>query len=124
VLILALGIGANTAIFSLVSAVLLKPLPFPEPDRLVLLWENFTAAAAPEGQSGGGDLRRVEGPEPLIRSMAMFDAAHVQPHGGGEPERLMGVRTDTNLFTVLGMQPLLGRTFLPTTKDPARARWS
>src|SRR5262245_10736835 len=119
VLILALGIGANTAIFSLVSAVLLKPLPFEEPDRLVLLWENFTRVSGPD---------RVQ-PAPAIvvewktrtRSfdgIAMMLGRTYNLTGDGEPERLTGIRTDTNLFSVLGLRPILGRTFQPDDEGP------
>ena len=119
VLTLALGIGANTAIFSLVSEVLLKPLPFSEPQRLVLLWEDFTANGGPENVS----------PTPTtvvewkkrsrsFEDLAMFTPATYNLTGGGEPERLAGVRTDTNLFSVLGLRPILGRTFLPEDEGP------
>jgi putative ABC transport system permease protein len=119
VLILALGIGANTAIFSLVSAVLLKPLPFERPDRLVLLWEDLSAA--------GGPARINPTPATYVqwktRSRAYEDMTMFIPRtynliGGGEPERLAGVRTDTNLFSILGLQPLLGRTFSPDDEGP------
>jgi putative ABC transport system permease protein len=119
VLILALGIGANTAIFSLVSAVLLKPLPFPEPDRLVLLWENFTAAGGPPRVNpAAATYVEWKARSRSFEDMAMFDARTFNLTGRGEPERLMGVRTDTNLFSVLGMQPLLGRTFMPDDEGP------
>jgi putative ABC transport system permease protein len=108
---LALGIGANTAIFSLASAVLLRPLPFPEPDRLVLIWDDFSARRGPA---------RVE-PTPADyvgwkeRSRSFVDMAAFVPDtynltGAGDPDKLAGVRTTGNLFTVLRMQPLLGRT--------------
>ncbi len=112
ILTLALGIGANTAIFSLVSAVLLKPLPFVEPNRLVLLWEDFTAIRGPD---------RVEPAATTVvewkrrtRSFEGIAMLVTQPYnltGDGEPERLQGVRTDTNLFALLGLRPILGRTF-------------
>jgi predicted permease len=120
VLTLALGIGATTAIFSLVSAVLLKPLPFAEPDRLVLLWENFSPRGGPD---------RVE-PTPATvaewrkrsrsyEAMAMLLGGEAYNlTGGGEPERLAGVRTDTNLFAILGLQPIVGRTFVPDDEGP------
>jgi putative ABC transport system permease protein len=113
ILTLALGIGANTAIFSLVSAVLLKPLPFVEPSRLVLLWEDFTAIKGPP---------RVEPSAATVvewkRRTTSYDGIAMlvtQPYnltGEGEPERLQGVRTDTNLFALLGLRPILGRAFV------------
>jgi predicted permease len=119
VMILALGIGANTAIFSVVSAVLLKPLPFEDPARLVLLWEDFRPIGGPD---------RVE-PSPATYSewkararsysgMALLEGRNYNLTGDGEPERLTGVRSDTNLFSLLGLQPLLGRTFAPDDEGP------
>jgi putative ABC transport system permease protein len=112
VLILALGIGANTSIFSLVSAVLLRPLPFEAPERLVVLWADLTARGGPS---------RVE-PTPAdyvdwkTRSRSFADMAAMESRtynltGDGEPERLVGLRTTANLFSLLGLQPILGRTF-------------
>lgn len=112
VLILALGIGANTSIFSLVSAVLLRPLPFEAPERLVVLWADLTARGGPS---------RVE-PTPAdyvdwkTRSRSFADVAAMEARtynltGDGEPERLVGLRTTANLFSLLGLQPILGRTF-------------
>jgi len=116
--LLALGIGANTAIFSLVRAVVLRPLPFPDPDRLVLIWDNFSANGGPT---------RVE-PSPVdyvawkeqnrsFTDIAAFVANTYNLTGNGEPDKLAGLRTTANLFTILGMQPILGRTL-----DPADER--
>ncbi|HEY5567493.1 MAG TPA: ABC transporter permease [Gammaproteobacteria bacterium] len=119
VLILALGIGANTAIFSLVSAVLLRPLPLEEPDRVVVLWEDFSSVGGPA---------RVE-PAPAnyvdwkdrsrsFEDMAALESLSYNLTGEGEPERLAAIRTTANLFSLLGMQPLLGRTFVPDDEGP------
>ncbi|HVS24241.1 MAG TPA: ABC transporter permease, partial [Gammaproteobacteria bacterium] len=114
VLTLALGLGANTAIFSLVSAVLLKPLPFAEPERLVLLWENFTAVNGPDRvQPAAATVVQWKARSRSFDGIAMMLSQTNNLTGEGEPERLMGVRTDTNLFEVLGLRPILGRTFLP-----------
>jgi predicted permease len=112
--ILALGIGANTAIFSLVSAVLLKPLPFPEPDELMLLWEDVSAVGGPD--------RAVVTPADYAdwrdRSRSFEGLAALEDHaynlvGDGDPERLQGVRATANLFALLRMPALVGRTLLP-----------
>ena len=109
--LLALGIGANTAIFSLVRAVVLRPLPFPDPDRLVLLWDDLTAR--------GGPPRIAPTPADYVAwteqsrsftDMAMFITSTYNLTGTGEPAKLPGVRTMANVFAVLGMQPILGRT--------------
>jgi predicted permease len=115
VLTLALGIGANTTIFSVVNAILLKPLPFPGPERLVLIWEN--RVQEPD------DLNIVSAPNFLdwqqqnhvFESMAMFDSAGkgYNLSGGSEPELVSGLRVSSSFFDVLGVQPRLGRSFLP-----------
>ena len=119
VLILALGIGANTAIFSLVSAVLLEPLPFEEPERLVLLWENFTPINGPDRvQPTPATVVEFRARARSFEGIAMMIGVPLNLTGSGEPERLSGLRTDTNLFALLGLRPTLGRTFLPEDEGP------
>src|ERR1041385_5971542 len=105
---LALGIGANTAIFSLISAVLLRPLPFPEPDRLVLVWDDVSA------QTHGRYSLAEPTPADYVawkeQSQSFIDIAAMMPAtynltGTAEPQKLDGIRTTANLFHVLGMQP-------------------
>src|SRR5580765_5170052 len=116
VLTLALGIGANTAIFSIINGVLLKPLPYPEPDRLVTLWER--------DPQRGVEQERVSGPNYLdwrAQSTAFSDLA-VSPGWEGSTEFNLVLRDSTvkvngsyasaSLFPTLGGKPLLGRTFL------------
>ena len=113
VLILALGIGANTSIFSVVSAVLLKPLPFAEPDRLVFLWEDASAG----GFSGHSTVAPANYVDWKTRSrsfedMALFNGLReYNLTGSGEPERLGAISATANLFSVLRLTPILGRTF-------------
>ena len=117
VLTLALGIGANTAIFSVINGVLLRPLPYPEPDRLVTLWER--------SPQRGIEQERVSGPNYLdwrAQSTVFADMA-VSPGWEGSDEFNLVLRdgtvkvhasyTSASLFTTLGTKPLLGRTFLP-----------
>ena len=113
ILTLALGLGANTAIFSLVSAVLLKPLPFAEPSRLVLLWEDFTAIKGPDRvEPAAATVVEWKRRTSSFEGIAMLATQPYNLTGDGEPERLQGVRTDTNLFALLGLHPILGRTFV------------
>ncbi len=110
-LTLALGIGANTAIFSVVNAVLLKPLSYREPDRLVFVWEKNTAI--------GKDRDLVAPPNYLDwkAQNAVFDALGAYRFGGfaltgsGEPESVTAIFASSSLFRVLGVDALVGRTF-------------
>lgn len=112
VTILVLGIGLTTAIFSVVHGVLLQPLPFPQADRLVTLWStapdrgmpkfNVSAALWRDWRSEAKSFQDIA----LTRPVANFNLT-----GSGVPERLQGARTSWNLPQVLGVQPLLGRTF-------------
>ena len=115
VLTLALGIGATTAIFSVVNAVLLRPLPYPEPERLVLLLSTFTRQG--EVITGGSalpDYRVWRDQSTAFEGLAGFYYADFALTGaGGEPERLQGARVTPNLLQVIGVRPALGRSFLP-----------
>src|SRR5262245_9639654 len=114
VAVLALGIGATSAILSLVSAVWLKPLPFANEDRLVSLWVDLSSLGGParlEATPSNYDAWRR-------RAQSFEEIAPVVPSsmnltGGGEPERLAVVRSTTNLFATIGLAPILGRTFAP-----------
>lgn len=114
VLILALGIGANTAIFSLVSAITLRPLPFLEPERLVVLWEDASAIGGPDrAELAPANFADWRERSRSFSGIAGFANLSYNLTGDGEPERLDGARTTPNLFSVLGLQPLVGRTFAP-----------
>jgi putative ABC transport system permease protein len=107
---LALGIGANAAIFSVVNAVLLRPLPFAQSDHLVSIsetlpgFDNSLPMNAPDFHAFTERQRSFE-------SMATYRSKHFDLSGGGEPEHISGARAAANLFPLLGVQPILGRTF-------------
>src|SRR5215212_6552751 len=109
VLTLALGIGANAAIFSVVSAVLLRPLPWAEPDRAVMIWSPWTAFDKTWVASGEVmDYRkRATTPE----EVAAGGDGQVNITGDGDPERIAAAGVTANTFSTFGVAPLLGRTF-------------
>ena len=110
-LTLALGIGANTAIFSAVNAVLLKPLPFPESEQLVHLSETFK----PDG-FGSVSVPNYEdwkNQNTVLAGMSAYSFTSFNLEGGETPQRIPGIRVSANYFDVLGVKPALGRAFLP-----------
>ena len=119
---LALGIGANTAIFSVVRAVLLESLPFREPDRLYRVHEAFTSEGShyqvPMSVPDFHDLRQQAR---SFEALAAYSAAGRNVREATEAERVQSVRATAALFSVLGAQPALGRTFAPDEDQPGRA---
>ncbi len=110
---LALGIGANTAIYSVVDAVLLRPLPYPGSDRMVVIWEtNPTLGVRRAGPSGPTYLDWVEQSR-SFEVLVLTEAGTGTVAGADEPEQVAGMRVTVNLFELLGREAELGRTFLP-----------
>jgi predicted permease len=120
VVCLALGIGANTAIFSVVRAVLIESLPYRDPSRLVRLYE----AGIFNGVRGQGSLsvpnyRDIKAENTVFESMAAYNTSGADLTGGdGQPERVRWTRTTFDFFDVLGARPRLGRTFAPGEDEP------
>jgi putative ABC transport system permease protein len=111
VLTLALGIGANTAIFSVVDAVLLRPLPFRAPDQLVQLWE--TESAPGNYPFAGADYLDWRSQNQTFEDMTTYTfQENFNASGAGEPERAVVVEAQSNFFSMLGMEPMIGRAFL------------
>jgi putative ABC transport system permease protein len=112
ILTLALGIGANTAIFSIVKAVVLAPLPYHDADRVAMIW----------GAIEGGETTWLSAPEILsyerdaavFENVAAYSGTFANLTGGQEPERVVAAAVTPNLFATLGVSPLLGRAFHPT----------
>jgi putative ABC transport system permease protein len=111
VLSLALAIGADTAVFALVDAVLVRPLGFPEPDRLMLIWEASGSAPTLRGNVAPGNYRDWHSQSRTFDDVAAFGSIAVNLSGSGDPERLNGQAVTANFFEVLGVRPMLGRTF-------------
>src|SRR5215467_8550673 len=111
VLTLALGIGANITIFSVINAVLLHPLPYPEAERLVFLWTEVPKQNIKERASAYANFSEWRDQNKSFEDLAVFDPTSVTLTGAAEPEGVMSVRASANLFPLLGMAPLLGRTF-------------
>ncbi len=117
---LALGIGATTSIFSVVDAVLLRSLPFADPARLVMLWEDASAIGFPKNTPAPGnysDWTRLQS----LGSVAALDLRDYNLTGVGTPEKIGAAGATGNLFSVLGVRPVFGRTF-STAEDARGAR--
>jgi predicted permease len=123
VAVLALGIGANTAIFSVVNAALLRPLPFPESDRLMRIWHTPPQKAFP-----GMPLFAVsaanyddwEKQSHVFESMAIYNYDTFNLGGSGEPERVIGAAVSPQFFSTLRVQPMLGRVFTSDENQAGR----
>lgn len=118
VLVLAVGIGANTAIFTVVDAVLLQPLPYPDADRLVML-QGESSQLGPIPMSYPGFLGWREQKD-VFEEVATFTNATVTLTGVGEPEQLRALRASSNLLPLLGVEPALGRGFT-AEEEPRQA---
>jgi putative ABC transport system permease protein len=114
VLTLALGIGANTTMFSVINATILRPLPFPDGERLMTLWKSPVDNPDRLGIVSKPNFRDYQDRSRAFESLALLDSAGrgYNLTGQGEAEQVPGVRVTASFFRVLGIQPLLGRTFV------------
>jgi predicted permease len=119
VLTLALGIGANTAIFSVVNAVLLEPLPYESPERLVILSEK--SPQFEESSVAYGNFEDWRGENHTFANMAAFRSETFNLSGAGTAEHVRARQASAGLLTLLGVHPLLGRDFLPEEDRPGAA---
>src|SRR5215213_10226642 len=118
VITLALGIGANTAIFSVVYSVLIKPLPFNRPDRLVLLWGD--AEGNSRNQVSHTDILDYRAQQTVFESITTFNSWTPLLSGTGEPARIDAALVGDDFFKVMGTQPFLGRAFLPEEQQDGK----
>src|SRR5918998_1988303 len=112
---LALGIGANSAIFSVVNAMLLRPLPFPDPDRLVVIWEtnpNLSANLRLRNEASPANFKDWTAQTTSFENIAAFRWGDYNLSGTDNPEQLLGHPVTVNMFDTLKVRPLYGRTFL------------
>jgi putative ABC transport system permease protein len=117
---LALGIGANTAIFGVVNSILLKSLPYKDPDRLVLLWGNLPAEGKNRSQVSATDVDDWRHQNSVFEDVTTYANWSATFTGGGEPERITGTQVGDGFFQIMRGTPLLGRTFLPEEQQDGK----
>jgi predicted permease len=122
VLTLSLGIGANTVIYSLLHAALLRPLPFPSPDRLVAVVDNFATQNQFDTGPTVPETLDVRAASRTLDPVSFFDTRDVQINGGTEPVRAIAARIEADFLRTLGVQPALGRMFDATDQKQGRDR--
>jgi predicted permease len=124
VLTLAIGIGANTAIFGLANAAFFRPLPYPNADRLAFLWENNQRTGETEGLVSYPNYADWRSQSHIFADMAFFMSGKSILSGSGDPERTPVALVSTNLFSVLGVNPVIGRSFSSDEQIPGHANVS
>ena len=117
-IIIALGIGANTAIFSLVRAVILRPLPFKEPDRLVMVWEDASFLNFPKNTPAPANYVDWKNRNEVFEDMAALRLRDFNLTGDGQPEKIYAYGVTGNFFSVLGVPAGIGRTINPDDEQP------
>lgn len=118
IIALALGIGANTAIFSVVNAVVLRPLPIHQPGRVVAIHDHFTQIGLPSIGVSAPDFADISKRKDIFESTAVLSAHSFNLIGSGQPERLEGFQVSGQFFPLMGVKPILGRWFLPSEDKP------
>ncbi len=117
---LAIGIGANTAIFSLLNALLLRPLPFPDPDRLAVLWLRSPGIDIPQDWPSPGQYIDIKTQNRSFDRMSISQGRSATLIGLDQPQNVGVLRTSSTLFQMLGAKPLLGRLLLPGEDAPGK----
>ncbi len=120
VITLALGIGANTAIFSVVYSVLLKPMPFNRPDRIVLLWGDDRVEGNSRSQVSHTDIVDYRAQQSTFEAITTFMGWRPLLSGTGTPERIGAIQVGDDFFKVMGSQPRLGRAFTPEEQQDGK----
>src|ERR1700736_1682720 len=120
VLSLAIGIGANSAIFSVVDALLLRPLPYPRPDRLAAVWLHSPGIGIFRDWPSPGQYIDMQNENHSFEEMAISRLTSFTLTGLDQPERVEGMHTSSSLFHILGAKPLLGRLLLPGEDKPGK----
>lgn len=118
IITLALGIGANTAIFSVVNTILLQPLPYKDPERLVLVWEENAKQGYPTDTPTAANFVDWRDQNQLFEGMAAMAPDSFNLTGSGDPERLEGRRVSASFFPLLGVDPYIGRAFTAAEDQP------
>src|SRR6202040_4211882 len=118
---LAIGIGANSAIFSVVDSLLLRPLPYPQPDRLAAVWLHSPAIGILRDWPSPGQYIDIQNENHSFEQMALAQSRTFVLTGREQPERIYGARTQSTLLQMLGAKPLLGRLLLPEEDRPGKA---
>jgi putative ABC transport system permease protein len=118
VLTLAIGIGGSTAVFSLIDAVLLRPLPFRNPERIVMVFEDGSDSGFPQNAVAPANYAAWSAENDVFESVAAVTDFGAVLSGGDEPVSIQGRRVTHSLFAVLGARPLIGRTFTPAEDRP------
>ena len=119
---LALGIGVNTAIFSAVDSVLLRPLPFKDSERLVSIWEQGLSSGVKQNEVAPANFFDLRNQTQAFEGIGAHGPQDINLTGDGEPERLSGELVTANVLSLLGVQPALGRTFLANEDQPGQHR--
>ena len=122
VVTVAVGIGANATIFGVINAVLLEPLPYKDPDRLVRLWESNLGHSQPESPVSVPNFQDWQRQQSVFEQVAALEMATYNITGRGEPQRVASARITANLVPMLGVAPALGRSFLPEEETAGHNR--
>ncbi|HKT68187.1 MAG TPA: ADOP family duplicated permease, partial [Terriglobales bacterium] len=120
--VLTVGIGANVAIFSVVNTVLLRPLPYHDPGRLVMLWESLPGIGYGQLGTSSGEYLDYRGRNRVFSGIAGYKNDTANLTGSGQPERVHITEATANLFSVLGVQPRIGRTYTAEEDRPGAGK--
>ena len=118
ILTLAIGIGANAAIFSVINTVLLRPLPFPDSNRIVMVWETYANRNVTQGTAAPVELLDWRLISHSFTELSGFRPTFLTLTGNGEAEQLWGLNISANFFRMLGVKPFVGRDFIDSEEQP------
>jgi len=118
VLTLAIGIGANAAIFSVINSILIRPLPFHDSSRIIMVWDTDPNRHIPNGTVSPAEFLDWRDMDKSFKELDGFRTSYLTVTGNGDPEQAWGVQVSTDFFQMLGLKPILGRDFLSDEGTP------